>query len=80
MCKGAYACMDLALACIKRGALLISRLRFDAQIFEFPVAEKNNWTASLLKASAYTLRTDSGIQPKYGVNKPCSGMAKKLVM
>ncbi len=37
---GAYACMDLALTCIKRNVALISRLRLDAQLFEFPVAEK----------------------------------------
>lgn len=33
---GAYACMDLARACIKQSATLISRLRLDAQLFEFP--------------------------------------------
>lgn len=35
---GAYACMDLARTCIKQGATLISRLRLDAQLFEFPEA------------------------------------------
>ena len=44
---GAYACMDLALTCIARQAILISRLRLDAQLLEFPVAEKKNWVASL---------------------------------
>jgi hypothetical protein len=33
---GAYACMDLAQTCIKRNVTLISRLRLDAQLFEFP--------------------------------------------
>jgi hypothetical protein len=33
---GAYACMDLAKTCIKQGVTLISRLRLDAQLFEFP--------------------------------------------
>ena len=37
---GAYACMDLALLCIKLNVMLISRLRLDAQLFEFPVFEK----------------------------------------
>jgi len=33
---GAYACMDLAVACIKHNVTLISRLRLDAQLFNFP--------------------------------------------
>ena len=33
---GAYACMDLARSCVKQGVTLISRLRLDAQLFEFP--------------------------------------------
>lgn len=33
---GAYACMDLARSCIKQSVTLISRLRLDAQLFEFP--------------------------------------------
>lgn len=33
---GAYACKYLAQACIKRGVTLISRLRLDAQLYEFP--------------------------------------------
>jgi hypothetical protein len=33
---GAYACMDLAKTCIKQQVTLISRLRLDAQLFEFP--------------------------------------------
>lgn len=33
---GAYACMDLAITCIKQGVILISRLRLDAQLFELP--------------------------------------------
>jgi hypothetical protein len=36
---GAYACMDLAAACIKQNVTLISRLRLDAQLFHFPVIE-----------------------------------------
>ena len=35
---GAYACMDLAQSCLKQGVTLISRLRLDAQLFEFPEA------------------------------------------
>lgn len=37
---GAYACMDLAAACIKQNVVLVSRLRLDAQLFQFPVREK----------------------------------------
>lgn len=33
---GAYACMELAKTCVKSGATLISRLRLDAQLYEFP--------------------------------------------
>ncbi len=33
---GAYACMALAQACINTNVTLISRLRLDAQLFEFP--------------------------------------------
>lgn len=33
---GAYACTDLAHTCINTGVTLISRLRQDAQLFEFP--------------------------------------------
>ena len=36
---GAYACMALAKACIKSGATLVSRLRLDAQLYEFPEAK-----------------------------------------
>ena len=34
---GAYACMALAQTCINRNVTLLSRLRLDAQLFEFPV-------------------------------------------
>jgi len=34
---GAYACMALAQTCIDRNVTLLSRLRLDAQLFEFPV-------------------------------------------
>ena len=33
---GAYACLRLASACIKNSVTLISRLRLDAQLYEFP--------------------------------------------
>ena len=33
---GAYACMQLAQVCIKKGVTLVSRLRLDAQLYEFP--------------------------------------------
>ena len=35
---GAYACMALAKSCVKSGASLVSRLRLDAQLYEFPDA------------------------------------------
>jgi hypothetical protein len=35
---GAYACMELARTCAKRNVTLISRLRLDTQLFEFPAA------------------------------------------
>lgn len=33
---GAYACMDLAWLCVKQYVTLVSRLRLDAQLFDFP--------------------------------------------
>ena len=36
---GAYACMALAKACVKSGATLVSRLRLDAQLYDFPVTK-----------------------------------------
>ena len=72
--------MDLALTCVTRGAILISRLRLDAQLFEFPVAEKKKLGRKHIKANAYILRTYSRIKPKYGVKKLCFGMAEKLVI
>ena len=33
---GAYACVNFALACKKKGCTLISRLRLDSRLFEFP--------------------------------------------
>jgi len=38
---GAYACMELARDCVKNNVTLISRLRLDAQLFEFPVFLSN---------------------------------------
>lgn len=38
---GAYACMELACVCVRNNVSLISRLRLDAQLFDFPVYEKN---------------------------------------
>ena len=34
---GTYACIELAHTCIKHHVALVSRLRFDAQLFHFPV-------------------------------------------
>ena len=53
---GAYACMDLALTCVTRGAILISRLRLDAQLFEFPVAEKKKLGRKPIKGKRIYLK------------------------
>lgn len=53
---GAYACMDLALTCISRGTILISRLRLDAQLFEFPVAEKKKLGRKPIKGKRIHLK------------------------
>lgn len=53
---GAYACMDLALTCISRGVILISRLRLDAQLFEFPVAEKKKLGRKPIKGKRIYLK------------------------
>jgi hypothetical protein len=53
---GAYACMDLALTCIARQAILISRLRLDAQLFEFPVAEKKKRGRKPIKGKRICLK------------------------
>jgi hypothetical protein len=37
---GAYACMKLAQTCVEQRVTLISRLRLDAQLFEFPKRRK----------------------------------------
>ena len=54
---GAYACMDLALTCIARQAILISRLRLDAQLFEFPVAEKKKLGRKPMKGKRISLKS-----------------------
>lgn len=53
---GAYACMDLALLCIKLNVMLISRLRLDAQLFEFPVFEKKKWGRKPIKGKRIQLK------------------------
>jgi hypothetical protein len=59
---GAYACMDLALTCIKLKVVLISRLRLDAQLYEFPVFEKKKLGCKPIKGKL--------IQLKELLNKP----------
>lgn len=54
---GAYACMDLALTCIARQVILISRLRLDAQLFEFPVAEKKKLGRKPMKGKRISLKS-----------------------
>ena len=53
---GAYACMDLALTCIKLNVALISRLRLDAQLFEFPVFEKKKLGRKPIKGKRIQLK------------------------
>lgn len=53
---GAYACMDLALICIKLNVVLISRLRLDAQLFEFPVFEKKKLGRKPIKGKRIQLK------------------------
>lgn len=54
---GAYACMNLASACIKQKVTLISRLRLDAQLFQFPVNEKNKLGRKRIKGNRINLKT-----------------------
>jgi hypothetical protein len=53
---GAYACMDLALTCIKLNVVLISRLRLDAQLYEFPVFEKKKLGRKPIKGKRIQLK------------------------
>jgi DDE superfamily endonuclease len=53
---GAYACMDLATACIKQNVTLISRLRLDAQLFEFPVYEEKKLGRKRIKGNRIHLK------------------------
>lgn len=53
---GAYACMDLALTCILLNVALVSRLRLDAQLFEFPVPEKKKLGRKPVKGKRIQLK------------------------
>ena len=53
---GAYACMDLAITCIQRNVTLISRLRLDAQLFEFAVPEKKKLGRKPIKGKRIRLK------------------------
>ena len=53
---GAYACMDLAITCIQRNVTLISRLRLDAQLFEFAVPEKKKLGRKPIKGKGIRLK------------------------
>ena len=53
---GAYACMDLAATCIKQNVTLISRLRLDAQLFEFPVYEEKKLGRKRIKGKRIYLK------------------------
>ena len=53
---GAYACMDLAGTCIKQSVTLISRLRLDAQLFEFPVYEEKKLGRKRIKGDRIYLK------------------------
>lgn len=53
---GAYACMDLAVTCIKQRVALISRLRLDAQLFHFPGYEKKKLGRKPIKGKRIYLK------------------------
>lgn len=53
---GAYACMDLALTCVVLNVVLISRLRLDAQLFEFPVFEQKKLGRKPIKGKRIQLK------------------------
>ena len=53
---GAYACMDLALTCIRLNVALVSRFRLDAQLFEFPVPEKKKLGRKPIKGKRIQLK------------------------
>ena len=53
---GAYACMDLAATCIKRQVTLISRLRLDAQLYQFPIHEKKKLGRKPIKGARINLK------------------------
>jgi hypothetical protein len=53
---GAYACMDLAATCIKQNVTLISRLRLDAQLFQFPVYEEKKLGRKPIKGERIHLK------------------------
>lgn len=53
---GAYACMNLATTCAKQNVTLISRLRLDAQLFKFPVYEKNKLGRKPIKGKRIYLK------------------------
>lgn len=53
---GAYSCMDLAITCIKYHVTLISRLRLDAQLFEFVVPEKKKLGRKPIKGKRIRLK------------------------
>lgn len=54
--NGAYACMDLAITCIKLNVVLISRLRLDAQLYEYPVFEKKKLGRKPIKGKRIQLK------------------------
>lgn len=53
---GAYACMDLALTCVRLNVALVSRLRLDAQLFEFPVPAKKKCGRKPIKGKRIELK------------------------
>ncbi len=54
---GAYACMTLAQTCIQEDVTLISRLRLDAQLFEFPEAKPKSLGRKPIKGTRIQLKT-----------------------
>lgn len=54
---GAYACMALAQTCINKSVTLISRLRLDAQLFEFPEFVPKKLGRKPIKGARIQLKT-----------------------
>jgi hypothetical protein len=78
---GAYACMDLAMACIQQGVILISRLRLDAQLFEFPEVKPKRRGRPSVKGKRINLKAvlDDSMQPWQSITVNWYGGVQKTL-